>query len=167
MPDGQQGGLQGVYNESLTPGQAPPANSGLLPGSNAAPPPAQPPDYKALGAGQAKADFAAASGNGSWEFDPEAMDKVITQLEDSLDGDYAEARRHAAKLMQIPSPGSEVGSQGYVQTASASGAAYNQFLKGATDFVSAYVKTLKDIRTAYQNNDEQTKEQLRNFGKAL
>ncbi|MET7990263.1 hypothetical protein ABZU76_05070 [Amycolatopsis sp. NPDC005232] len=167
MPDGNTGGLQGVNNELTTPAQQAPADSGLIPGSNTAPPPAQPPDYLALGSDQAKSDFATASANGGWDFDPEAIDKVITQLEDSLDGDYAEARRHAAKLMQIPAPGSEVGSQGYVQTASASGASYNQFLKGATDFISAYVKTLKDIRTAYQNNDEQTKEQLRNFGKAL
>lgn len=105
MPDGNQGGLQGVYNENLTPGQqAPPSNSGLLPGSTAAPTPAQPPDYKALGAGQAKADFAAASGNGSWEFDPEAMDKVIQQLDDTVQGDYTTAANEADYLAGIQPP---------------------------------------------------------------
>lgn len=88
MPDGTNSGLQGVQNQLIsTAPTAPPPGSGLIAGANAATPPPPPPNFAALGSGQAKADFAAASSNGGWEFNPEAMDKVIQQLEDSLDNE--------------------------------------------------------------------------------
>ncbi|MEU4669473.1 PE domain-containing protein [Amycolatopsis sp. NPDC023774] len=166
MPDGQQGGLQGVYNQNLTPGQPAPANSGLLPGSNTATPPGQPPDYKALGAGQAKADFAAASGNGSWEFDPEAMDKVIQQLDDTVQGDYTTAGNEADYLAAIQPPGKEIGSMQYAATANESGRSYQQFLASSIEYTKAYRDTLIDIRKAYQNQDQAAIDALKSSGKA-
>ncbi|WP_326567239.1 PE domain-containing protein [Amycolatopsis rhabdoformis] len=167
MPDGNQGGLQGVQNETLAPGHPAPANSGLLPGSNGATPPPGPPiDYKTLGAGQAKADFAAASSGNSWEFDPEAIGKVITELEDSLDHEYFSAQDHAGWLTQIIAPGSDLASEQYTTSAVVSGGSYQSFLQGAVDYTQAYVETLKSIRTAYQNQDHAALDALRNIGKA-
>ncbi|WP_037364393.1 PE domain-containing protein [Amycolatopsis orientalis] len=166
MPDGMNSGLQGVMNEiTSTAPTVPPPGSGLIPGANAAAPPPQPPDYEALGKKQASADFAAASGNAGWEFDPAAIDDVITTLEDSLDGDHQVAKEKAKILMQIVPPGAEVGSQGYADVANKSGVAYNSFLTGAINYIQAYVDTLKQIRTAYQNNDQNAKDQLRAAGK--
>ncbi|MGW4394423.1 hypothetical protein ACWEHA_03980 [Amycolatopsis nivea] len=166
MPDGTNSGLQGVQNQLIsTAPTAPPPGSGLIAGANAATPPPQPPDYESLGKKQASADFAAASGNNGWEFDPAAIDAVIKNLEDSINGDHQESVTKAAVLMQIVPPGSEVGSQGYADVANKSGASYYEFAQGAQTYVSAYVDTLKQIRTAYQNNDQDAKDQLRSAGK--
>ncbi|MGW7535238.1 hypothetical protein [Amycolatopsis sp. NPDC054798] len=172
MPDGTYSGLQGVQNQIIsTAPTAPPPGSGFVPGANAAVPPPPgtgieaAPDYAALGKKQASADFAAASGNSGWEFDPAAIDEVIKSLEDSLDGDHERARKQARLLMQIVPPGSEVGSQGYADVANKSGTAYNSFLTGAVEYITAYVDTLKQVRTAYQNNDQNAKDQLRAAGK--
>ncbi|WP_337823591.1 hypothetical protein [Amycolatopsis sp. A1MSW2902] len=166
MPDGTNSGLQGVQNQIIsTAPTAPPPGSGFIPGANAAAPPPPPPDYEALGKKQASADFAAASGNQGWEFDPAAIDEVIKSLEDSLDGDHERASKQARLLTQIVPPGSEVGSQGYADVANKPGIAYNNFLTGAVSYITAYVDTLKQIRTAYQNNDQNAKDQLRAAGK--
>ena len=168
MPDGQQGGLQGVYNESLTPGQVAPPPPGALPvplagGQTVTSGP--PPDYTALGAGQAKADFAAASGSGSWEFDAQSMDKVIQQLEDSLNDDYSQARTVAAQFAQLGYPGSDQVSKDYMSATGRATIAYNQFLRGTVDFLSSYVDTLKQIRTAYVNQDHAAIDAIRSAGK--
>ncbi|GAA1030592.1 MULTISPECIES: hypothetical protein [Amycolatopsis] len=166
MPDGTNSGLQGVQNQIIsTAPTAPPPGSGLIQGANAAAPPPPPPDYAALGKKQASADFAAASGNNGWEFDPAAIDEVIKNLEDSLDGDHQESVSKATALMQIVPPGSEVGSQGYADVANKSGSSYYDFAQGAQTYISSYVDTLKQIRTAYQNNDQNAKDQLRSAGK--
>lgn len=127
---------------------------------------APPPDYKALGSGQAKADFAAAAGNGGWEFDPDAMDKVIQQLEDSLDGDYARAQTIGQQFSQVRAPGSDQVSKDYIRDAGHSAAVYSQFLKGTVDYLQAYVDTLKTIRTAYANKDHAAIDALRGVRKA-
>jgi PE family protein len=132
------------------------------------PPAALPPGYyKTVGEGQAKADFAAASAGGGWEFDPEAMDKVIASLDDSLERDFSRAQEEATWLTQIKPPGEEVGSQGYVTAANGSGAAYQQFLNGAVDYTTAYVATLKEIRNAYQRQDDAALDAIRAAGKAV
>ncbi|WP_394360193.1 PE domain-containing protein [Amycolatopsis sp. SB7-3] len=164
---GPGSGPQGVYNQlNTTPQQAPPPGSGLIQGAAAAPPPpGPPPNYTELGSGQAKADFAAASANGGWEFDPVAMDHVIKSLEDCIDTDFRLAQNEATWLTQIKPPGDEVGSQGYTTAANASGAAYQAFLKGAQDYTTSYVRTLKQIRTAYKAQDQAAIDALRQIGK--
>ncbi|MFK0243089.1 hypothetical protein ACIQUM_00205 [Amycolatopsis azurea] len=166
---GPGSGPQGVYNQlNTTPPQAPPPGSGMIPGAAAAPPPpGPPPNYGELGKGQAQADFASASANGGWEFDPEAMDKVIKSLEDSLENEFREAQRQASWLNQISPPGDEVGSQGYVAAANSSGGAYQAFLDGAFKYTSAYLDTLKKIRTAYVEQDQAALDALRQIGKAV
>jgi hypothetical protein len=171
MPDGQTGGLQGVENDvSTIPPSTPPP-----PGAPPMPLPGQtvsvtqgapPPDYKALGSGQAKADFAAAAGNGGWEFDPDAMDKVIQQLEDSLDGDYAKARTAGDMFAQLGYPGSDQVSTDYMAAASRATRAYNSFLSDTVTYLESYVDTLKQIRTAYANHDHAAINALRGVGKA-
>ncbi|RSN59060.1 hypothetical protein DMH01_24035 [Amycolatopsis sp. WAC 04182] len=159
-------GPQGVYDQINGPGpQAPPPNSGLMQGAAASSPPPPPPDYRNLGAGQAKADFAAASANGGWEFDQEAMDKVIKSLEDCLKNDFRRAQNEAVWLDQIKPPGEEVGSQGYVVAANKSGAEYKNFLQSAEQYTRAYVDTLIQIRTAYQEQDQAAIDALRQIGK--
>ncbi|WET79535.1 hypothetical protein P3102_36910 [Amycolatopsis sp. QT-25] len=162
-------GPQGVYEQINGPGpQAPPSGSGLIQGAAAAPPPPpSPPNYRELGSGQAKADFAAASANSGWEFDPEAMNKVIKSLEDSLETDFREAQTQASWLNQITPPGDEVGSQGYVTAANNSGTSYQAFLDGAFNYTSAYLDTLKKIRTAYQEQDRAALDALRQIGKVV
>ncbi|MFI5607596.1 PE domain-containing protein [Amycolatopsis sp. NPDC051903] len=125
----------------------------------------QPPDYKALGAQQAQADFAAASAGGGWKFEPEAMTKVISELDATIDGDLRHATVLAANLVQIRQPGSDVGSVGYVNVAKTSGASYQQFLQSAVDFVKAYRDKLKEVSDAYQRHDEAALEALRGTGK--
>ncbi|MFC9250570.1 hypothetical protein [Amycolatopsis thailandensis] len=140
----------------------------MIQGATAAPPPpGPPPNYGELGKGQAQADFAAASANGGWEFDPEAMDKVIKSLEDSLENEFREAQTHASWLNQIKPPGDEVGSQGYVVAANNSGASYQAFLDGAWKYTNAYLDTLKKIRTAYVEQDQAALDSLRQIGKAV
>ncbi|RSM66512.1 hypothetical protein DMH03_05235 [Amycolatopsis sp. WAC 01376] len=161
-------GPQGVYDQINGPGpQAPPPNSGLIQGAAASSPPPPPPNYGELGSGQAKADFAAASANGGWEFDPAAMDKVIKALQDSLDNDYSRANVEATFLTGIDAMGKEVGSEGYVAKANASGAAYQEFLRSAVDYTTAYVDTLRQIRDAYQRQDQAALDAIRDVGKAV
>jgi hypothetical protein len=156
-------------NELSTPGQNAPA-----PGSPPVPLPVvgqtttsgPPPDFSSLGAGQAQADFAAASANGGWKFDAAAMDKVIQNLEDSLDGDYADATRAGRAMALITDPGSDDVSRKYITAAVNSGIAHNRFLTGAIEYVDAYVNTLKKIRTAYVNRDQTTIDTLRGIRKA-
>ncbi|MBB5853862.1 hypothetical protein ACFQ05_11190 [Amycolatopsis umgeniensis] len=164
---GPGSGPQGVYNQlNTTPPQAPPPGSGLIPGAAAAPPPpTPPPNYGELGSGQAKADFASASANGGWEFDPAAMDKVIKSLEECMDKDFSRARFEATWLDQIQPPGTEVGSEGFAAAANTSGAAYKTFLQSAWDYTDAYLATLKKIRTAYQQQDQAALDALRQIGK--
>jgi hypothetical protein len=130
-------------------------------------PPQAPIVYSDLGRGQAAADFASASAGPGWEYDPEAMEVVIANLENSLKSDYQNALENANWLTQIKPMGDEVGSQGYVSAANNSGAAYTDFLQGAIDYTTAYVQTLKDIRTAYQNQDQASLEAIRESGKAV
>ncbi|ANN14352.1 hypothetical protein SD37_00890 [Amycolatopsis orientalis] len=160
-------GPQGIYEQvsSTAPQAPPPPGSGLIPGAAAAPPPPPPPNYGELGSGQAKADFAAASANGGWEFDPAAMDKVIKSLEDCIENDFSQAQDHATWLTMIQPPGQEVGSEGYAAAANKSGAAYQDFLQGARDYTMAYLGTLKQIRTAYQEQDQAALDALRQIGK--
>ncbi len=163
---GPGSGPQGIYNQlNTTQQQAPPPGSGIIPGAAAAPPPGPPPNYSELGSGQAKADFAAASGNSGWEFDPAAMDQVIKSLEDSLENDFSRAQDHATWLTLIQPPGQEVGSEGYAAAANKSGAAYQAFLQDARDYTLAYLDTLKKIRTAYQEQDQAALDALRKIGK--
>ncbi|MFD5090818.1 hypothetical protein ACFWMR_09460 [Amycolatopsis thailandensis] len=162
-------GPQGVYNQlNTTPPQAPPPGSGLIQGATAAPPPpGPPPNYGELGAGQAQADFAAASSNGGWEFDSEAMDKVIKSLEDCIENNFSSAMREASYLTGIDAMGDEVASQGYVKIANESGASYQNFLDGARKFTRAYADKLVEIKTAYEKQDQAAIDALRSVGKAL
>ncbi|MEV7552376.1 hypothetical protein AB0N89_22435 [Amycolatopsis sp. NPDC089917] len=164
---GPGSGLQGIYNQlNTTPPQAPPPGSGLIQGATSAPPPpGPPPNYGELGKGQAKADFAAASANGGWEFDPEAMDKVIKSLEACIDKDFSRAQNEATWLNQIKPPGTEVGSEGYAAAANSSGAAYQAFLQGAREYTWSYLETLIAIRKAYQEQDQAALDALRQIGK--
>ncbi|MFD2468142.1 hypothetical protein [Amycolatopsis silviterrae] len=166
MPDGTNSGLQRVQNELLsTAPTAPPPGSGFVPGANAAASPGMSveaaPDFGALGSGQAKADFAAASSNGGWEFNPEAMDKVIQQLEDSLDNEYSRARTIATQFAQLGQPGSDTVTTEYSKAADRATTAYNEFLRGTVDYLDSYVQTLKDIRTAYVKQDHAAIDALR------
>ncbi|MGW4126603.1 hypothetical protein [Amycolatopsis japonica] len=160
-------GPQGVYDQlNTTPPQAPSPGSGMILGAVAAPPPpGSPPNYGQLGSGQAKADFAAASSNGGWEFDPAAMDAVIKSLEDCIKNDFRRAQNEAVWLDQIKPPGDEVGSQGYAAAANKSGVEYKTFLQGAEQYTRSYVDTLIKIRTAYQEQDQAAIDALRQIGK--
>ncbi len=165
---GPGSGPQGVFNQvnSTTPPSAPPPGSGLIPGAAAAPPPpGPPPNYGELGGGQAKADFASASANGGWEFDPEAMDAVIKSLEECIENNFGRAKTEAEWLTQIKPPGAEVGSEGYTTAAINSGRSYQVFLEGARQYTVAYLETLRKIRTAYQEQDQAAIDTLRQIGK--
>ncbi|MEU3627405.1 hypothetical protein BS329_06595 [Amycolatopsis coloradensis] len=165
---GPGSGPQGVYDQINGPApQAPPPGSGMIPGAAAAPPSSPPPNYGELGSGQAKADFASASANGGWEFDPEAMDNVIKRLQECIERDFSRARAEASNLTGIDAMGAEIASDGYVAMANASGAAYQTFLNGAAAYAQAYMQTLIDIKTAYQNQDQAALDAIRSLGKAL
>jgi hypothetical protein len=170
MGDANTGGLQGVQNEPLTgtSQQAPPPGAPPLPLPTTGPVTVTgpPPNYTDLGAGQAKADFAAASANGGWEFDPHAMDAVIKDLDDSLKFDYRRANAEATNLVGIDAMGHEVASEGYVEIANRSGASYQEFLRSAADYTTAYRDTLVQIRDAYVNQDQAALDALRDAGKA-
>ncbi|WP_091611663.1 PE domain-containing protein [Amycolatopsis saalfeldensis] len=172
MPDGQggqAGGLNGVYQQNVTPPPPPPPpGSPPLPLSSGGPvtTTGQPPDYKALGTAQAKADFAAAANSGGWEFDPDAMDKVIQKLEGLLDDDLDEAQRHAQVIMQIRPPGGENVSNSFANAAIQSANQYNGFLQGAVNFLMSYVDVLKQVKTAYEKQDHAAIDALRGSGKA-
>ncbi|HEV7978553.1 hypothetical protein [Amycolatopsis sp.] len=122
--------------------------------------------YTDLGRGQAQADFASASAASGWEFDRDAMDRVIKSLDDSIHNEYQRAQDEAVWLAQIIPPGDEVGSQGYVASANASGASYQQFLVSAVNYTTAYRDTLIVIRDAYQNQDQASLDALRGIRKA-
>jgi hypothetical protein len=145
----------------VPPPGSPPVGAGATP---VAPPPT-PIDYKSLGSGQAAADFAAASAGDGWEFDVDAMNAVIKDLQTSLDNEYSQAQNDAAWLTQIKSPGTEVGSEGYVAAANASGASYQRFLQSGVEYTTSYLETLKQIRDAYQRQDHAALEALRATGK--
>ncbi|MEW2501793.1 MULTISPECIES: hypothetical protein [unclassified Amycolatopsis] len=168
MPDGQPGQLSGLQNELATPGQTAPPPPGAPPvplagGQTVTSGP--PPDFTALGSGQAKADFAAAANNRSWQFDAASMDKVIQQLEDSLDGDYTRAQSIAEQFAQVRPPGSDQASGGYIDAAIHSTIVYNQYLQGTVQYVKAYVDALKEIRSAYVNQDQAAIDALRGLRK--
>ncbi|WP_239154280.1 hypothetical protein [Amycolatopsis sp. FDAARGOS 1241] len=120
-----------------------------------------PPDYKALGSGQAKADFAAAANNRGWEFDAAAMDKVIQQLEDSINSDYTRAQNIGTLFAQVGPPGSDQVSQDYIDAAVRATTVYNQYLAGTVQYIKAYVEALKEVRTAYANHDQTAIDALR------
>ncbi|MFD5243024.1 hypothetical protein ACFWIW_00695 [Amycolatopsis sp. NPDC058340] len=165
---GPGAGPQGVYNQlNTTTPQAAPSGSGLIQGATAAPAQAPAPDYTNLGANQAQADFAAASSNGGWEFDSEAMSKVIESLEDCIENNFSSAMREAAHLTGIDAMGDEVASQGYVKIANESGASYQTFLDGARKFTRAYADKLVEIKAAYEKQDQAAIDALRSVGKAL
>jgi hypothetical protein len=170
MGDASTGGLQGVQNElTAPPQQAPPPGAPPLPLPTTGPVTVTgpPPNYSELGAGQAKADFAAASANGGWEFDPQAVDTVIKDLEDSIKNDFRRAREESTHLTAIDSMGDEVASKVYVEAANRSGAAYLDFMQGAIRYTQAYVNALKEIKTAYENQDQAALDAIRATGKAL
>lgn len=165
----QAGGLSGVYQQNVAPPPSSlPPGSPPLPLSSGGPvtTTGQPPDYKALGTAQAKSDFAAAASSGGWEFDPDAMDKVIHKLEGLLDDDLDEAQRHAQIIMQIRSPGGENASNSFANAAIQSANQYNGFLQGAVNFLMSYVDVLKQVKTAYAKQDHAAIDALRSQGKA-
>ena len=145
----------------------PPGSPPLMTGATPVAPPPAPIVYTDLGRGQAQADFAAASSGSGWEFDAEAMDKVIKSLEDSASGDFRDAQSEAQAYTYVKPPGDEVASQGYVDAVVASGRAYNDSIQGVIDYTVAYVETLKKIRTAYQQQDQATIDALRGNSKDL
>ena len=100
------------------------------------------------------------------EFDPEAMDKVIQQLDDTVQGDYTTAANEADYLAGIQPPGKEIGSTQYAATANESGRSYQQFLASALEYTKAYRDTLIDIQKAYQNQDQAAIDALKSSGKA-
>ena len=169
MPDGQTGGLNGVYQQNLAPPpSSPPPGAPPLSLSSGGPltTTGQPPDYKALGTAQAKADFAAAANSGGWEFDPDAMDSVISKLEGLLDDDLVRARQEAQVVMQLRAPGGEIVSTDFARAAVRSTTAYNDFLDGVAKYLKSYVDTLNDVKKAYVNRDHAAIEALRGSGKA-
>lgn len=166
MPDGTNGDPQAVLKDAIAPTQPPPPGSPPLPlgATGQTVTTGQPPDYITLGANQAEADFAAAAGNGSWTFNPEAMDKVIQELEDSLDGDFRKAQNHGQMMALMTPPGGENVSTNYVSAVVKTVVAHNEFIKGAVDYVTSYLDTLKKVRTAYVNQDHNAMEDLRKTG---
>jgi hypothetical protein len=94
------------------------------------------------------------------------MNAVIKDLQASLDNDYSRAQNEAAWLTQIKPPGTEVGSEGYVAAANASGASYQQFLQSGVEYTTSYLETLKQIRDAYERQDHAALDALRATGKA-
>jgi hypothetical protein len=129
------------------------------------PAPAPPPDYSALGGQQAKTDFASASPGSGWEYDSEEMDKVIRNLEDVVINDLRRMEAEGQYVTGIDPPGDEVVSQNYSADANRSGESWNNAFKGNTDFLDAYIRTLKDIRDAYQRQDDAALDALQ--GKAV
>lgn len=119
-----------------------------------------PSHYKHAGAQQAKAEFAAAYSNG-WQYDPEAMKRVIQKLQSISSGRMMELRRLADSTHGIKPPGNEDVSIGYVSKANLSGQTYLGLLESSIYFLQSYVETLTKIDKAYQQQDEETLESLR------
>lgn len=94
------------------------------------------------------------------------MDKVIQQLEDSLDNEYSRARTIAIQFAQLGQPGSDTVTTEYSKAADRATTAYNEFLRGTVDYLDSYVQTLKDIRTAYVKQDHAAIDALRGTRKA-
>jgi hypothetical protein len=167
---GQQPGTsgpQGMFNAVNDPGQAAPLGAPPLPlpatgqvqyTQDEAPPP---PDYAALGGQQAKADFASASAGGGWEYDPEAMQGVIDNLEAVADRDFRRIEQDAEAIIGIDPPGYEMVSERYVTAANNAGAEANTQFGNNIEFLNAYIGTLKDIYSAYQSQDEAALDALR------
>ncbi|SFA78646.1 hypothetical protein SAMN05216266_101423 [Amycolatopsis marina] len=162
-------GPQGVIDTINSPGPAAP-----LPGAAPMPlpptgqvqysqgeTPAPPPDYAALGGQQAKADFAAASAGGGWEYDPEAMLGVIQSLDDVVKDDLGRMESEADKIVGIDPPGHEEVSESYVNAANRAGASWNAQFSNNKNFLIAYIDTLKEIHDAYQRQDEAALDALR------
>lgn len=166
MPDGSTSDPQAVLKDAIAPAQPLPPGSPPLPlgATGQTVTTGQRLDYTALGATQAKADFAAAAGNGGWAFNPEAMDKVIQELEDSLDGDFRKAQNHGQMMALMTPPGGENVSTNYVSSVVKTVVAHNEFVKGAVDYVTAYLETLKKVRAAYVNQDHAAMDDLRKTG---
>jgi hypothetical protein len=162
-------GPQGMYDAVTSPGPAaPPPGAAPLPlpptgqvqySQDEAPPP--PPDYAALGGQQAKADFASASADGGWEYDPEAMQGVIRNLEDVVELDLERMENEADAVVGIDAPGHEVVSESYVNDANRAGTSWNTQYSDNKNFLIAYINTLKDIHDAYQRQDEAALDALR------
>lgn len=173
MPNGQggrPGGLNGVFQQNAAPPHSsPPAGSPPLPlpSSDPVTTTGQPPDYKALGTAQAKADFAAAANSGTWEFDPNAIKNVIQKLEGCLDDEFDRARRAFRKVKAIASPGAEYVSTRYVDAAKRASGEYETFLIGAVNYISSYIDTLRQIQTAYVNQDHAAMDAFRESGKVV
>jgi hypothetical protein len=140
----------------------PPLGAGATP---VAPPPA-PVVYSDLGRGQAEADFAAASSASGWEFDAEGMDALIQDLQDRIDVDLGNMQAHSVHLTVIQPPGDEVASAQYAEAANRAGREFLTAHESSVQFLTAYVETLRRIRTAYQEQDQAAIDALRGNGKA-
>ncbi|WP_246369372.1 hypothetical protein [Amycolatopsis echigonensis] len=81
------------------------------------------------------------------------MDKVIRQLEDSLDNEYAKARTIALQFAQLGQPGSDTVTTEYSKAADRATTAYNEFLRGTVDYLDSSQpsgRTSPSIRDAKQ-----------------
>jgi hypothetical protein len=144
----------------------PPGSPPLMAGATPVAPPPAPIDYKSLGSGQAQADFAAASAGGGWEFDVEGMDALILDLQDRIDVDLGTMQAHTVHLTVIQPPGDEVASMQYAEAANRAGREFLTSHESSVQFLTAYVETLRRIRTAYQEQDQAAIDALRGNGKA-
>lgn len=123
----------------------------------------EPPDFKAMGADTAKADFAAASAGG-WQYDPEGMLKLIKELKATRAGKLADMEQRTEQLVGIDPPGAEMVSEDYTSVANASGGSHNTQFQGYRDYLDAYIDTLETIDRAYQEQDQAALDALRQKG---
>ena len=147
--------------EPAQPSPAPQRMPVCLPDGSIAYPPTA--DYKAIGTGQAAADFNAAVGRG-WKFNDAEMGPYLDAL-------YAEVERlklmsrHADSLNKIRPPGAEIASQQAAEVMNRSGAMCQASIQSALNYLTAYVDHNHQVRDAYLRQDDAALDALRGPGK--
>lgn len=120
-------------------------------------PPPPPPDYTALGKQEAQAQFSNQFAKNGYEFDPDALQKVI----DEVQGVLTDELQPVSVRNTIKSPADDVISKDYIDSAVKSIKTFNDAHNAITDYLQSYVWTLRQIRDAYVQQDEAALDALR------
>lgn len=118
--------------------------------------------YKDLGEQQAKSEYAAAVDDG-WEYDADAMQQHIKELQDLRMDQGEKLKKLAEDLTGIEPLGDEEVSATYVADANMSGSMYKRMLDSSLSFLDSYIETLKKVDKAYQEEDEEAKKKLQSL----
>jgi hypothetical protein len=120
-------------------------------------------DYKAVGTGQAAADFNAAVGRG-WKFNDAEMGPYLAALDAEVER-LRGMRRNAESLNKIRPPGGEIASRQAAEVMNRSGAMCQASIQSALNYLTAYVDHNHQVRDAYLRQDDAALDTLRGPGK--